>query len=171
MTDKLIGIGFTKKTHGAQGELKVSIKDEYLEDFVNAEAVFIQVQGKPLPFFIENLRDAGDILLKLEEVDSPAAAKELTSKELYMRETDLKVAVAVSPIHVFEQMVGYELADETTGPIGNIISVETLPQQYLAIVSYQEREVFIPLHANLVAAVDHQGKKITLRLPDGLLEL
>ena len=64
MADKLIGVGFTKKAHGAQGELKITLKDEYFDDFVNADVVFINVQGKPLPFFIESLREAGDILLK-----------------------------------------------------------------------------------------------------------
>lgn len=171
MTDKLIGVGFTKKTHGSQGELKITIKDEYLEDFVNADVVFINVQGKPLPFFIENLRDAGDILLKIEDVDSPADAKNLTSKELFLREKDIKIQKKAGEILTFELMVGYELLDEETGSIGIIEAVESLPHQHLAIVNYQDREVFIPLHPEIVVALDEKAKKITLRLPEGLLEL
>lgn len=171
MTDKLIGVGFTKKTHGSQGELKITVKDEYLEDFVNADVVFINVQGKPLPFFIENLRDAGDILLKIEDVDSPADAKNLTSKELFLREKDIKIQKKAGEILTFELMVGYELLDEETGSIGIIEAVESLPHQHLAIVNYQDREVFIPLHPEIVVALDEKAKKITLRLPEGLLEL
>lgn len=171
MTDKLIGVGFTKKTHGSQGELKITVKDEYLEDFVNADVVFINVQGKPLPFFIENLRDAGDILLKIEDVDSPADAKNLTSKELFLREKDIKIQKKAGEILTFELMVGYELLNEETGSIGIIEAVESLPHQHLAIVNYQDREVFIPLHPEIVVALDEKAKKITLRLPEGLLEL
>lgn len=171
MTDKLISVGFTKKAHGAQGELKVELKDEYFEDFVNAEVVFMNVKGKPLPFFIENLREAGDILLKLEDVDTPADAKELTSKELFLREKDIQVQKKAGEVLTFELMEGYELFEEQQGYIGKIESVETLPHQHLAIVVYQGKEVFIPLHAQMVFNLDEKSKKIVLRLPEGLLEL
>jgi len=171
MTDRLIGIGFTKKTHGSQGELKITLKEEYFDDFVKSEVVFIQVQGKPLPFFIENLRDAGDILLKFEDVDSPDDAKQLTSKELFLREKDIELKKAVSGKITFELMVGFELFDEQTGLIGKIEAVETMPQQFLAVVDYQGKSVFIPLHEKMVVSLDEKKKEIVLRLPEGLLEL
>jgi 16S rRNA processing protein RimM len=171
MSDKLISVGFTKKTHGAQGELKITLKDEYFDDFVNSEVVFINVQGKPLPFFIESLRDASDILLKLEDVDSPTQAKDLTSKELFLREKDIKIIKKAGAVLTFEMMAGYELFDEQAGLIGKIESVETLPHQHLAVVNHQGNEVFIPLHPSLVASVDENAKKIVLRLPEGLLDL
>ncbi len=173
MSDKLIAIGFTKKTHGAQGELKITVKEEYLDDFVKSGVVFINVQGKPLPFFIENLREAGDIILKIEEVDSPADAKNLTSKELFLREKDIKVfkQKGEKVVLTFELLVGYDLYDEQDGLIGNIAAVEAMPNQHLAIVAYQGREVFVPLHPEMVVALDEKAKKIVLRLPDGLLEL
>lgn len=171
MTDKLIGVGFTTKAHGAQGELKISLKDEYFDDFMNAEVIFMNVKGKPLPFFIENLREAGDILLKIEEVDTPADAKELTSKEIFLREKDIKVQKKQGEVLTFELMVGYELHDEQLGLIGTIESVEAMPQQHLAILDYQGKEVFIPLHPQMVVELDEKSKKIVLRLPDGLLEL
>lgn len=171
MTDNLISVGFTKKTHGAQGELKITLKDEYFDDFVNAEVVFINVQGKPLPFFIENLREAGDILLKIEEVDTPADAKSLTSKELFLREKDIKISKKEGEVLTFELLVGYELFDEAHGLIGKIEAVEAMPHQHLAIVEHEGREVFIPLHPQIVVSLDEKTKKIVLRLPEGLLEL
>lgn len=171
MTDKLIGIGFTKKTHGSQGELKVSVKDEYFDDFVNAEVVFINVQGKPLPFFIENLREAGDILLKIEDVDSPGDAKDLTGKELFLREKDIQITKKSGEVLTFELMVGFELFEETAGLIGKIEAVETLPHQHLAILEHDGREVFIPLHPQMVVSLDEKNKQLVLRLPDGLLDL
>lgn len=171
MTDKLISVGFTKKAHGSQGELKVSLKDEYFDDFVNADVVFMNVQGKPLPFFIENLREAGDILLKIEDVDTPADAKELTAKELFLREKDIQVQKKAGEVLTFELLVGYDLHDIQLGFIGKIESVETLPHQHLAIVEFQGKEVLIPLHTQIVAELDENSKKIVLRLPEGLLEL
>ncbi len=171
MTDKLVSVGFTKKTHGAQGELKITLKDEYFDDFVNSEVVFINVQGKPLPFFIENLRDAGDILLKIEDVDSPTEAKLLTSKELFLREQDVKEFKKEVGIVTYDKLAGFSLYDEQLGLVGEIASVETLPHQYLAIVNYRQNEIYVPLHASLVVSLNEKEQKITLRLPEGLLEL
>jgi 16S rRNA processing protein RimM len=171
MSDKLVSVGFTKKTHGAQGELKITLKDEYFNDFVNSDVVFMNVQGKPLPFFIENLRDAGDILLKIEDVDSSTKAKDLTSKELFLREQDIKLFKEETGVVTFERLVGFDLLDEQLGFIGKIAEVEVLPQQYLAIVTYKESEIFVPLHANLMVALDEKKQTIMLRLPDGLLDL
>ncbi|MCC6724076.1 MAG: 16S rRNA processing protein RimM [Saprospiraceae bacterium] len=171
MADKLVSVGFTKKTHGAQGELKITVKDEYFEDFVNADVLFMNVQGKPLPFFVENLRDAGDILLKIEDVDSPTEAKHLTSKEIFLREQDVKIFKEEAGVVTFEQLAGYEIYDEKEGLIGEILSVEVLPQQYLAVVNYQEKETYLPLHASLLVSIDEKNKKVTLRLPEGILDL
>jgi len=171
MSDKLVSVGYTKKTHGAQGELKITLKDEYFDDFVNADVVFMNVQGKPLPFFIENLRDAGDILLKIEEVDSPAEAKQLTSKELFLREKDIKLFKQESGLTTFDKLAGFNLHDEQLGLIGKIVSVESLPQQYLAVVEYKGNEIFVPLHASLIVVIHEKEQRITLRLPEGLLDL
>lgn len=171
MTDKLIGVGFTKKTHGAQGELKITLKDEYFEDFVNSEVVFINVKGKPLPFFIENLREAGEIILKIENIDTPSDAKDLTAKELFLREKDIQITKKEGELLTFELMVGYELHDDETGLLGTIESVEVMPQQHLAVIEYEGRSVFIPLHPKMVVRLDDKEKKIVLKLPSGLLEL
>lgn len=171
MAEKLVAIGYTKKTHGAQGELKVLVKDEFLEDFVNAEVIFLQVQGKPVPFFIENLRDAGDLILKLETIDTPSDAKNLTSKEIFLRETDIQFTQPDGEITSFQLLVGFKLFDEVTGEIGEILSIETLPHQELAVVNWQDREILIPLHPSMIVGLDEKQKKITLRLAEGLLEL
>ena len=46
-------VGFTKKTYGVKGELKVNIPDNYLEDFAQAEVLFLGLAGRKIPYFIE----------------------------------------------------------------------------------------------------------------------
>ena len=104
-------------------------------------------------------------------MDSPAEAKNLTSKELFLREKDIKITKHAGEVLTFELLVGYELFDEQAGSIGKIEAVEAMPQQHLAIVEHQGREVFIPLHPQMVVSLDEKAKKIVLRLPEGLLEL
>lgn len=172
MKDSYILIGHTKKTHGAQGEIKVEIKDQFLEDFIQAEVIFISIQGKPVPFFIENIRDAGDLLLKVEEIDTPAGAKEITSKELFLREADLLEDVETEmPSATFAGCTGFLLEDEELGPVGEVLEVVEYPHQEMAVVRYQEREILIPLHKDLIKHLDKKSRKLIMKLPDGMLDL
>lgn len=165
-------IGQTKKTHGAQGEVKVEIKEQYLEDFAQADVVFIKIQGKPVPFFIENIRDAGDLLLKLEEINSPTQAKEFTSKEIFLRVEDVSsIEEEAEDKFNFAEFTGFLLEGVEQGMIGKIIEVQQYPQQELALVNFQGREILIPLHPELVVQVNKKSKKLVLHLPEGLLDL
>lgn len=172
--EKYIQIGHTKKTHGAQGELKVEVEEDFLDDFAEADVVFINVQGKPVPFFIENLRVAGELLLKLENIDSPNEAKPLVAQPLFVRPGDLvhyKKSVATASVHSFRLFVGYRLIDAVVGDIGEIKSVEEFPQQELAVVEYNGNEVLIPMHRQMLEEIDEKSKTLRVNLPEGLLEL
>lgn len=172
--DKYVQIGQMKKTHGAQGEIKADISEDFLEDFANSDVVFINVQGKPVPFFIESLRDVGDILIKLEDVDSPNDAKPLVAQAIFLRETDLvhfQKNKTTIDVHSFRHFVGYTVVDSEIGAVGVIQSVETYPQQELAVVVYLEREVLIPLNRQIIFEIDEKSKTLRVNLPEGLLDL
>ncbi len=172
MSETLIRIGHTRKAHGAQGEVKVLIAERYLEDFAKAEVVFLNIQGKPVPFFIEDIRDAGDLLLKLEEINSPTEAKEIVSKELFLRESDVfSEEEKIEGQFIFPACIGFLLEDAERGPVGEIVDILEFPQQEMALVNSQDREIFIPLHPDLVVLMDKKSKRLVLQLPEGLLEI
>jgi 16S rRNA processing protein RimM len=171
MADELILIGRTAKTHGTAGEIKVFIEDRYLDDFAETDVVFINIQGKPAPFFIEELRAAGDLLLKLEEIDTPAQAKAITSSDIFLRKQDMRTQPDSPADTSFKVYEGFEIADENLGTIGRIIEVIEFPHQEMAVVGYQGGEVMIPLHHSLVKKIDHPARILFLDLPDGILDL
>ena len=44
------------------------------------------------------------------------------------------------------------------------------PQQLLAQVTYQEKEILIPLNEDFIIKIDNKKKSISLQLPDGLID-
>ena len=52
----LTPIGKITKVHGAQGELKAKVEERFLDALYNAEFVFVKQAGKPVPFFLEDIR-------------------------------------------------------------------------------------------------------------------
>jgi 16S rRNA processing protein RimM len=171
-----INIGHTQKSHGLQGELKLHIEEAYLEDFLKNERIFIDVKGTKIPYFIENVRGTGGLILKLEDVDDRDAAYGLQSRQVYLREKDL-VPLAEREIEVEEDTLqyaylqGFMLREEVLGDIGLIDEVLEMPQQEMAFLKYKKREVLIPLNPQLVLHVDEKAQTVLMRLPDGLLEV
>ena len=82
-------IGFTKKTYGVKGELKLNIEDQYLEDFAQADVLFLNLSGRKIPHFIEYINYENPFTIKFEDYNSKEAAIELTGVEIFMRASDL----------------------------------------------------------------------------------
>ena len=169
-------IGFIKKPFGLKGELKISVEDKYLEDLVQSEVIFIEMGGKPVPYFLESIREGNAILLKLEEVDSKEAAIKLSSKAINLRSSDIleehERTLEPTENHLqFQKYVGFSIQSTEKDLIGVIEEIQEFPQQEMALVMYEGREVLIPLHESLIDRVDEQQKVVWVHLPEGLLNL
>ncbi|MBL7806690.1 MAG: 16S rRNA processing protein RimM [Saprospiraceae bacterium] len=171
-----IVIGRTRKAHGLTGELKVSVEERFLEDFLKNERIFIEIKTAKIPYFIDKVRGGGDIILKLEDVDDRDAAIALQSRDILLREQD------IIPDHLreFEPetedelqygfLEGYTLIDQNLGTIALIKEVLEMPQQEMAFMDFQGREVLVPLNEQLIVSIDETNKKLLMNLPDGLLD-
>ncbi len=174
--NQYIGIGYTKKTHGLKGELKLIVEDRYLEDFLKNERIFVDVKGTKVPFFITNVRGKGEMILKLEDVDSLDVAYGLQSREIFLREKDLvpdherELEIEEETLE-YEHLTGFLLRDKNLGEIGTIEEVLEMPQQEMALLKYKGREVLVPLNERFVVTVDDKTKTVHTDLPEGLLDM
>ncbi|TAK36939.1 MAG: hypothetical protein EPO28_12840 [Saprospiraceae bacterium] len=173
--EEYILIGHTKKTHGARGELKVSIEDYYLQDFLQTEVIFLDISGKPVPFFIENIYTAGSsLVLKLEDIESPFTAKPLSSKEIKLRKLDLvseEKRVYEEGNQGLERYMGFLATGLSIGEIGKIAEIVEMPGQLMAHIYLGEKLIMIPFHQSLIDHIDYVKRTITFKLPEGLLDL
>lgn len=154
----------------------MSIEERFLEDFLKNERIFIEIKTAKIPYFIDKVRGGGDIILKLEDVDDRDAAIALQSRDILLREQD------IIPDHLreFEPeeedglqygfLEGFTLIDQNLGTIALIKEVLEMPQQEMAFMDYQGREVLVPLNQQLIVSIDETNKKLLMNLPDGLLD-
>ena len=169
-------IGRTRKLHGIHGELKVEIQDRWLEDFLRAEVLFLEIQGQLVPHFVEQVRGGSALLIQFEDVADRDAALALTSKQIYLRQSDLLAddqrefyAEEVSLQYTY--LIGYQLVDAQLGPVGEIKDVLDMPQQEMAVVNYKDSEALVPLAEALIERIDDTTQTLHMRLPEGLLDL
>lgn len=167
-----VHIGSTGKPRGIHGELKLFIDEAFLEDALQSEFLFVDRDGNKVPLEVESLREVQDILIKFSQVNDPSEASKwsglnvfLPADEILTREPEEQV------LHGFQNLKGYAITDKRLGDIGRILEVREFPQQEMAVLNYQHREVLVPLNPVFITTIDHQMKIVLMDLPEGLLEI
>ncbi len=173
MNETFVKIGATMNPHGLKGELKVFIEEQYEDDFLEADTVFLTLAGKKIPYFIESVRGGNATIVKFEEVDSIEAATKIAKKAMEMRESDLipESERKTELVESFDYLTGYTIFDKKIGQIAEIEEVIEMPQQEMAVIKYNNKELLIPLNDALIISVDDKTKTVKMDLPDGLLDL
>jgi 16S rRNA processing protein RimM len=167
-----IQIGFTKKTHGVKGELKIVIEEVFEDIFLEADRVFIEVRGNKMPYFIQNIRGEGDLIVLFEDITNKDQALVIQSKPVFMPAAELPASIEVPDDGLeYSFLEGFVLTDKNTGEVGTIEEVIDMPQQEMAVVVYKNREILIPLDEQIIVTISEAKKTILMDLPDGLLDL
>lgn len=171
----MIEIGKCGKPHGLNGTLKCQIDERYLDDVLQAKAIFIGVGNNPIPYFIESAREGNSFLVKLEDVNSKEDAETLAHKPIFLREEDLIEHAEEDEDEYsdnrYEKWIGYTLKDEEIGLIGKIEQILSLPGHFTALIMHEEKEILIPLHESLIVKINKEKKELIFNLPLGLLNL
>lgn len=172
-----VPVGRILKTFGVRGEVKVFLDitlpetDETTEEgFKPFEAFFIQSGPTLVPWFVSHLRNihSGQPMLKLDDLQTREEAQALCGKVLYLPEAEVDLE---EPEGQYDYLIGYLLADTELGAVGEIEAIIDLPMHELAQLTVKGREVLVPLHPDHITAIDREAKRITLRIPEGLLDI
>lgn len=168
-----IQIGFTRKTHGIRGEVKAFIEEPFEDLFFEVERIFLEIKGIKQPFFIKNIRGSGELIVKLEDINTREEALRLQSRGIFLPENEVPAELlqALQVVNFYGQLVGYTLIDQTLGTVGVVQDIIQMPQQEMAVVPYQGREVLVPLVEAFILSIDEKRRHLLMNLPEGLLEL
>ena len=157
------------KPHGLKGEVTVMLEDEAPTDFSAIDSVFLEQNNRLVPYFIETLSGQGKkVFLKLEDVDSPEAAKLIAKQSVYVP----KSLRPKPPRGKFydDEIIDFEVYDHQIGLLGKIDGVIAGPNRLLSI-QYQGKEILIPTNGPFIKAVNKANKRIDVELPEGFLEI
>ena len=162
-------LGRISKAYGFEGAVTVKLEKTFIENIPDMESVFLEIEGKPVPFFIEESYYPGADILRLkftgyntfEKVNEFTGCKVfLTTGERNNNEADIKT------FHNFKIC----LADNSL--IGTIREIIENPGQWLLQIATPDgKELLIPFHEDLIIAIDNRKKIIKMDLPDGLFEI
>ncbi len=168
--DDCYELGKVVKTHGLKGELSIYLDVDVPDEYEELDSLLIERDGQLVPYFIADLNLQGHrAIVKLEEVVGIDAASELVGCKIWLTLDNLPELD--DDQFYYHEIVGYQVIDEEKGPLGTVASVASLPHQDLLMMEYQGHEVLIPITNDIVLSHDAEAKTLTVRLPEGLLDV
>lgn len=160
-------IGCITRTHGVKGEVTLCFTDD-VWDKADADYLVLRIDGILVPFFMEEYRFRSDTtaLIKFEDYDNSEQAATLCGCEVYFPHS-LTPEANPEDEYTWRYFTGFKVIEEGKGTLGIVDHVD----DSTANVLFQVGDRLIPAAEEFITDIDHQGRSITMRLPEGLLDL
>lgn len=166
MTGEIYKIGTLTRTHGVRGEISMSFTDD-VWDRVEANYLFLMVDGLPVPFFLEEWRFRNDTtaLLKFQHIDDATRAQEFIGCDVYFPQS-LTPATDGNTTYTWRQFTGWLVNDCNASNIGVIDRVDDSTANTL----FEIGGTLIPAAEPLIERIDPNTRTIYMKIPEGLFE-
>ena len=168
--DQSFYIGYISKTRGLKGEVQLFFEFEDYAD-LDLDVLFVEVNKKLVPYFVDQikLQKNSTAYATFEDVDHIDKAQELVRKSLYLPND--KMPERDPDDFRYTDLIGFLVIDEAEGELGEITHVQELPQQHIATVDMDGKDLMFPLSNDLILGIDGEERIIEVDLPEGLVEL
>jgi len=164
-------IGSLTRTHGVRGEVAFQFTDD-VWDRVEADYLFLRLDGLLVPFFLEEWRFRSDnvALLKFEDIDSADDARRIVGTEVYFPK-DLTPEDLDEEELEWQHFTGFEVWQDDS-LLGTVTSVlDQTANVLLVVTTPDDRELLIPAHEDFVLEADHRQRRLLVSIPEELLNL
>lgn len=173
--DEVYRIGQLTRTHGVRGELAFRFTDD-VWDRVDADYVFLELEGLPVPFFFEEWRFRSDdvALVKFEDVDTADDAARLVGADVYFPK-ELTPDDPGEEELSWRHFTGFEVYNDdgsATQLLGTVAEVlDQTANVLLCVATPDGGELLIPAHEDFVLSADHRARRLHVNIPEELLTL
>ena len=185
-------IGTITRAHGVRGEVAFQFTDD-VWDRVEADYLFLRLDGLLVPFFLEEWRFRSDTtaLLKFEDIDSADAAAPLVGSSVYFPKNLTPTDIDDDDL-TWQHFTGFEVWQTgVTVPEGSPEGLVSVPEGspegqclgtvttvldqtanvLLDITTPDGRSILIPAHEDFILSADHRQRRLLVNVPEELLTL
>lgn len=166
-------LGRILKKYSFKGEIIVGIPSDFsFEMFEDLDTIFLEIGNRILPFCVEKISNYKDgIRLVLEKIKNEKDADLLVGKKVFLPWSFLPQRNENQ--FYYQEIIDFNIVDLNEGFVGKVIAVNESNRQHLFEVKneHKKKTILIPIVEKLILKVDKTEKKITVKLPKGLLDL
>jgi 16S rRNA processing protein RimM len=163
-------LGRITKISGYEGAVVVKLEKIFTENIPKMESVFLEIEGRPVPFFISGLEYSGADILKLwfEGYDSDEKICEFIGCRIFLTSGMPNNLLIESN----QNIIGYRVFVQNDKLLGSISEVLPNNGQWLInVISINKKYILIPFHEHFIVRIDKRKKAIFMNIPEGLTEI
>jgi 16S rRNA processing protein RimM len=163
-------LGIITKVHGHEGTVNIRLERNISESIPEMESVFIETDGRPVPFFIEYAEqsDLSTLRLRFEDYNSAEKVREFVGCKIYMTGSSPALNPVTNPL----DLINYRIRSEDNTTVGVIKEIiENPTQPLLNILTPTGRYFLLPLHDDLIKEIDTENKVIYMVMPEGITDI
>lgn len=173
LKEKAFKIGRIIKTHGVAGQISVAAEMSIKDTDVWPDWIFIDIDSGLVPFRSDPegmiWRDYKHIVIDLEDYDRQDDVQRFIGYDLWFP-NEFKNIINVSQSQE-SPFLGFILMDSYGNELGKIEEYIDVPGNPLFKLNISDEEVLIPAREEWIIEQDNTARRITMDLPDGLIEL
>jgi 16S rRNA processing protein RimM len=163
-------LGRIIKVSGYEGAVTVKLERLFSEKIPVMESVFLEIEGRLVPFLISGSEYSGAAILKLafEGYDSPEKVIEFVGCKVFLTTRE----PAAAEIGDIDSLKGYTVFNQYNARLGFVEDVIRNPGQWLLnVISDSNKQILIPLHESLILSLDYEKRLLIMEIPEGLTEI
>jgi 16S rRNA processing protein RimM len=163
-------LGQITKVSGYEGAVAVRLEKIYFDNIPHMESVFLEIEGKPVPFFISLTEYSGAEILKIkfDGYDSIEKIREFIGCKIFLTTTLPSEKISSDYLN----LNGFKIYSQEDELIGKISEVIINPGQLLlSITSVDNKEILIPFHEDFILSIKEESRVIVMNIPEGLTKI
>ena len=166
--DPLFPAGVVIGVHGLRGDLKVRPLSGDSTSLDSVKEITLCGTNKKSSHKVEKAsRHKGNLLIRLEKIDSIESAETFIGCDVLISHDDL-ASLPEDEFYWF-QLEGLRVDDSQHGDLGKIVEIFTTPAHDILVVRGPRGEVLIPVVDAFILNIDEDAKVMHVDLPEGLV--
>ena len=167
--DDCYQLGKITKPWGIKGQVIFFLDVDTPEDYIGLDAVFVEIKGTLVPYFIHIDNLNGNKATVSIEGTTADEATALVGHDLYLPLDRLPKLTGNK--FYYHEVIGFKVVDENYGDVGEIQKIIESPAQPLFQIFKNGTEVLVPIIDPILKKVDREHRTIHIEAPNGLIEL
>jgi len=163
-------LGNITRTHGVKGNVIIQLDVDDPSKYKKIKAVFLKEDSLFASRNVTSISLLGNqMIVHLEGIDDMTTAESYIRKEVFLPITQLP-ELPTNKVY-FHEAVGMKVVDKIEGELGSILQIYDLPEQPVASVAFNGKELLFPLISVFIDSVDRENKTLYVNLPAGLVDI
>ena len=166
--ESLLEVGQIVNTYGIKGFVKVNPLVDNNNQFKSFKTLYIQNKNNLKELQVEEVKfSKNQVLLKFKGIETIEQAEELRNYYLQAKREDIKLEKGA---YFIVDLIGLEVYTEEGELLGTLKEVlQPGANDVYVVENKAKQEILLPVIPDVVKQVDIEGKKIVVKLLEGLI--